>query len=62
MPAVNLGGGVHLEEGVYIGTNATILPGVKVGAWSVIGAGAVVTRDVPPHETWVGVPAKRIEK
>lgn len=58
MPAVNLGGEVFLEEGVYIGTGATVLPGIKIGAWSTIGAGAVVTRDVAPGSKVKGIPAR----
>lgn len=58
MPSVNLGGAVRADEGAYIGTGATILPGIHLGAYSTIGAGAVVTRDVPAHTTVVGVPAR----
>jgi len=60
MPAVNLGGEVTLEKAVYIGTGATILPGITIGKNSKVGAGAVVTRDVPPHSTVVGIPARPI--
>ena len=49
-----------LEEGASIGSNATILPGVTVGRNAVVGPGAVVTRDVPPHATVDGNPAKVI--
>lgn len=41
-------------------TNAVIFPGVTVGKGAVIGAGAVVTKDVPPFEIWAGVPARKI--
>jgi acetyltransferase-like isoleucine patch superfamily enzyme len=41
-----------------IGTNAVILPGVTVGKGSIVGAGAVVTRDVPPYAVVAGVPAR----
>lgn len=58
MPAVNLGGEVTLEEGVYMGTGASVLPGINIGAWSIVGAGAVVTKDIPPHTTVKGVPAR----
>jgi acetyltransferase-like isoleucine patch superfamily enzyme len=49
---------VVIESNVWIGSNATILPGVRLGAGSVIGAGAVVTRDVGPRVVAVGVPAR----
>jgi len=42
----------------YIGANATILPGVRIGARCVVGAGAVVTRDVADGETVKGNPAR----
>jgi len=48
-------------ERVRIGSNATILP-VSIGDGAIIGAGAVVTKDVPAGETWVGNPAKKLEK
>ncbi|HMQ78289.1 MAG TPA: acetyltransferase [Ignavibacteria bacterium] len=60
-PGVHLTGGVHLEEGVNIGTGAVILPRVTIGKWSVIGAGAVVTKDIPPYSVAAGVPAKIIK-
>jgi len=60
-PGVHLTGGVHLGEGVNIGTGAVILPRVKIGKWSVIGAGAVVTKDIPPYSVAAGVPAKIIK-
>lgn len=46
-------------EGASIGANATIVCGHEVGAWSLIGAGAVVVSDVPAHALMLGVPAKR---
>lgn len=48
---------VHIEADVWIGAAAIILPGVRVGKGSVIGAGAVVTQDIPPYSIAVGVPA-----
>ena len=44
-----------------IGAGAVILPGVTIGDFAMIGAGAVVTKSVPPHETWVGNPARRLK-
>ena len=49
-----------VERGVSIGANATIVCGTTIGAYSMIGAGAVVTRDVLPHSLMAGVPARRI--
>ncbi len=47
-----------VRRGATIGANATIVCGVEIGAYSLIGAGAVVTSDVPPHRLVVGVPAR----
>jgi acetyltransferase-like isoleucine patch superfamily enzyme len=51
---------VVIGYGADIGTNATILPGVHIGANSIIGAGAVVTSDVPEYAVVAGVPARVI--
>ncbi|MFA5029973.1 MAG: acyltransferase [Patescibacteria group bacterium] len=51
---------VTVYDGVDIGVNAVLLPGVTVGKGAQIGAGAVVTRDIPNYEIWAGVPAKKI--
>ena len=53
---------VVIEDDVWIGANAVILPGVRVGTHSVVAAGAVVTMDVPPHSIVAGIPAKIIKK
>lgn len=52
---------VIIEDGVWIGSKATILAGVRVGHGAIIGAGAVVTKDVPPNAIVGGVPAKIIK-
>lgn len=49
---------VVLEENVWVGAGATILPGVTIGKNSVIGAGSVVDRDIPPDVVAVGVPCR----
>ncbi|MCY1270929.1 dTDP-3-amino-3,6-dideoxy-alpha-D-galactopyranose 3-N-acetyltransferase [compost metagenome] len=50
--------GVRLERGASIGANATVLPGVTIGEYAMVGAGAVVTKDVPPKAVVVGNPAR----
>jgi acetyltransferase-like isoleucine patch superfamily enzyme len=53
---------VIIEDDVWIGTRAVILPGVRIGYGSVIGAGSIVTEDVPPLTVVAGAPAKLIKK
>ena len=53
---------VVVEDGAYIGTSAIILPGVTIGRGSVVSAGSVVTRDVPPNSLAAGVPAKVVKE
>ena len=53
---------VTIEDDVWIGANAVILPGVTIGTHCVVAAGAVVTKDVPPHSLVAGVPAKIIRQ
>ena len=47
-----------VERGASLGANATILCGLRIGRFAMIGAGAIVTRDVPPHALAVGAPAR----
>jgi UDP-2-acetamido-3-amino-2,3-dideoxy-glucuronate N-acetyltransferase len=49
-----------VRRGASLGANATILPGVTVGSFALVGAGAVVTRDVPAHAIVVGNPARLV--
>lgn len=51
--------GVHICRGARIVSNAIVLPGVTVGEEAVVGAGAVVTKDVPAREIWFGFPAQK---
>jgi sugar O-acyltransferase (sialic acid O-acetyltransferase NeuD family) len=57
-PTVNISGGVVLEDGVQVGTGAQVLQYLTVGTGATVGAGAVVTKNVPPGVTVVGMPAK----
>ena len=51
-----------VRRGASIGARAVILPGLEIGEEAMIGAGAVVTKSVPARETWVGNPARLLEK
>jgi acetyltransferase-like isoleucine patch superfamily enzyme len=55
-------GHIDIGDDVWIGANAVILKGVKIGRGSVIGAGSVVTGDIPPFSIAVGAPAKVVKK
>lgn len=51
---------IRVGTGAAIGANSTILPGVAIGRWAMIGSGSVVTRDVADHELVAGNPARRL--
>ncbi len=53
---------VVIEDDAWLGTNAVVLPGVTVGRGAVVGAGAVVTRDIPPYTVVAGVPARVVRR
>ena len=53
---------VTIGDDIWIGANAAIMPGVTIGNHCVVAAGAVVTKDVPPHSLVAGVPAKIIKQ
>jgi maltose O-acetyltransferase len=53
-------GEVHIKDRCWIGTRAMIMPGVTIGEGTVIGAGALVTKDCEPGAIYVGVPARRV--
>ena len=53
---------VVIGNNVWIGMNACILPGIIIGNNSIVGAGSVVTRNIPSDEVWVGNPAKFVKK
>lgn len=52
--------GVRLEDGCSLGARSVLVPGVVVGRWAMVAAGAVVTRDVRPYELVGGVPARHM--
>ena len=52
---------IYIKKGAWVGCNAVILGGITVGEFSIVGAGAVVTKDVPPYTVVAGVPAKVIK-
>lgn len=54
--------GVKIEDDVWIGTGATILDNVTIGKGAVIGAGSIVTKNIPPYSLAIGSPAKVIKK
>jgi acetyltransferase-like isoleucine patch superfamily enzyme len=56
-----LGKEIWIEEDCWIGGNAIILPGVRIGKGSTVGAGSVVTKDVPPYKVVAGNPARIIK-
>lgn len=62
MPGTNVAGSVQIETGVLIGSGSNIMNGIRVGAFSRIGMGSVVIRDVAPETTVAGVPAKVLTK
>jgi carbonic anhydrase/acetyltransferase-like protein (isoleucine patch superfamily) len=52
----------HIEAGCLIGIGAVVLDGVRVGTGSIIGAGSIVTKDVPPRSLVVGVPGRKVRE
>lgn len=61
-PQCGLAGCVEVGNGTFFGIGSRAIPGVTIGEWSVVGAGAVVIKDLPDHVTAVGVPAHIITK
>ena len=62
MPTCNISGEVHIGQASFWGTGAKVINRRKVGDHTVIGAGAVVTTDIPAYATAVGVPARVVER
>lgn len=61
LPSVNVSGEINIEEAVSVGTGSAIIQGVSIGENSIVGAGAVVVKDLPSNCTAVGSPAKPIK-
>lgn len=61
-PAVCCNGNVTIGDGAYIGSNVVIRQGIRIGEGAVVGAGAVVVRDVPPHTVVAGNPAVPLKR
>jgi len=57
-PGCHLAGGVHLGAGVFLGVGCSVIPRRTIGAWTIVGAGAAVTANLPEGVTAVGVPAR----
>lgn len=55
-------GEVHIEDDVFIGVNAIICNSVTIGKGAIIGAGSVITKDIPPYQVWAGNPARFIKE
>jgi len=61
-PHCTISGNVHIKKGADLGSAVTVLPGVTIGENSIIGAGAVVNKDIPDNVVAVGLPAKVIKE
>ncbi len=55
-------GGVVIGDDVWIGANATILDGARIGKGAIVAAGAVVDGEIPPYQVWGGVPARMLKQ
>ena len=61
MPSVNIAGAVTVGEGAFVGINATVLQGLRIGRNAVLGSSALASKDVPDGCTAVGVPARVVK-
>jgi sugar O-acyltransferase (sialic acid O-acetyltransferase NeuD family) len=57
-PGVHLAGGVHVGHGTFLGIGSAAVPHVRIGDWTTVGAGGVVTGDLPDHVVATGIPAR----
>ena len=61
-PGVNLGGAAVIEDGVFLGIGTKVVPQVRIGAWSIVGAGSVIIDDLPANVFCYGTPARVIRE
>lgn len=61
-PLCMIGGSARIGDGTFIGANVVVLPHKKIGCGCLIGAGSVVTKDIPDNQVWAGTPAKQINR
>lgn len=61
-PGVNLAGNVQIQEGTFMGVGSSVIPQVSIGPWSVIGSGATVVEDLEGFATYIGLPAKKLDR
>ena len=50
----------YIEKGASLGANSTIMAGIRIGEYALVGAGSVVTKDIPANTLWVGNPARQV--
>lgn len=60
IPDLNVFGKIEIKDNCFIGINSIILPNVTIGPNSVVGAGSIVTKDVPPNTVVAGIPAQKL--
>ena len=61
-PSVNTMGKTRIDSYSYLGVNSTIIQGLNVGVGSILGAGAVLLKNLPSYQMYAGVPAKKIKE
>ncbi|MFM9279950.1 acetyltransferase [Paenibacillus jiagnxiensis] len=61
-PGVHLAGNVHVEKSVHIGIGACSIPGIRIGRYTIVGAGTTVIKDLPPGVVAVGCPARIVQR
>lgn len=57
----NKKGKIILKKGCKVGANSVVMPGIKIGENSTVGANSLVNQNIPPNQTWVGSPVKKLK-